>query len=424
MSPIQWGTWAQLWVLGLTLHSGGGLRLQTERGIFRAQWIPAAAFRLGGQRSGLSWEDPRVQVHLGQTPLGPGHSLHRTSSIGGFLAYVGPDFRWFQWTGQPGHVFSQASWSSQGLRLEGQWARWSYGLAPQGLSYLGWQGLQTQARMRLAPGRWESMLRVYRAQFILSGNPSWSSSRLRFEHRGRYVEFSEMHSKRGLHLQTLGRLPWREHSLSFSVAPAPWPSWIAYHYRGRKGLSGHMQWSDRAMFRRWSIGLPLERHQGWVGVGQNVAGPHVEIRWKGVEATYRRGQGSLRIHHTWTWRRTSPRTFIETPSAPPQLHILTHGEVDHPVLPLHVLDSEGRRYALHLLRGSHQWKSHLPPGQYHWPTRVTRPAQGWIVEVPATTFTLEAGEIYHLPILVRKDERPVYWLPLSAEDTTEGSPSR
>ena len=225
MSPIQLGTWAQLWILGLTAHSGGGLTLRTAEGVFRAQILPNAAWRIVGQRSGVSWEDQRSQFHVGQTPYGPGYSVQGTLSTGLFLAYLGPDVRWIQWTGLPGQVLRNASYSSQGLRLEGGWARWSFGIFPQGMSHLGWQGLQSQARWRFAPGRWEGQLQVYRAQITASGHPTWSSSRLRFAHRGRYLEFSEIHSKRGLVLQTMGRLPWRNHCLSFSIAPAPWPSW-------------------------------------------------------------------------------------------------------------------------------------------------------------------------------------------------------
>jgi len=75
MSLIQLGTWAQLWILGLTAHSGGGLTLRTAEGVFRAQILPNAAWRIVGQRSGVSWEDQRSQFHVGQTPYGPGYSV-------------------------------------------------------------------------------------------------------------------------------------------------------------------------------------------------------------------------------------------------------------------------------------------------------------------------------------------------------------
>jgi len=65
------------------------------------------------------------------------------------------------------------------------------------------------------------------------------------------------------------------------------------------------------------------------------------------------------------------------------MHILTQGEIDHQVLPVYVIDSEGRNHALHLVRGSHQWKPHLAPGTYHWPALILRPEPGWIVEVMA-----------------------------------------
>lgn len=424
MSPIQLGTWAQLWILGLTAHSGGGLTLRTAEGVFRAQILPNAAWRIVGQRSGVSWEDQRSQFHVGQTPYGPGYSVQGTLSTGLFLAYLGPDVRWIQWTGLPGQVLRNASYSSQGLRLEGGWARWSFGIVPQGMSHLGWQGLQSQARWRFAPGRWEGQLQVYRAQITASGHPTWSSSRLRFAHRGRYLEFSEIHSKRGLVLQTMGRLPWRNHSLSFSIAPAPWPSWGGYQFRGRSGLTAQAQWSGEPMFRRWSMGIPFASNQGWLGVGQSWAGSHVEIRWKALQATYRPGQISLRMHHHWSWKPRTPPVENTLPLEAPTMHILTQGEIDHPVLPVYVIDSEGRNHALHLVRGSHQWKTHLAPGTYHWPALILRPEPGWIVEVMASTFTLEAGQTCHLPVLVRKDERPIYWLPISAVGATGESPNR
>ena len=106
------------------------------------------------------------------------------------------------------------------------------------------------------------------------------------------------------------------------------------------------------------------------------------------------------------------------------MHILTQGEIDHQVLPVYVIDSEGRNHALHLVRGSHQWKPHLAPGTYHWPALILRPEPGWIVEVMASTFTLEAGQTCHLPVLVRMDERPIYWLPISAVGGTGESPNR
>jgi len=84
MSLIQLGTWAQLWILGLTAHSGGGLTLRTAEGVFRAQILPNAAWRIVGQRSGVSWEDQRSQFHVGQTPYGPGYSVQGTLSQGSF----------------------------------------------------------------------------------------------------------------------------------------------------------------------------------------------------------------------------------------------------------------------------------------------------------------------------------------------------
>jgi len=41
-----------------------------------------------------------------------------------------------------------------------------------------------------------------------------------------------------------------------------------------------------------------------------------------------------------------------------------------------------------------------------------------------STFTLEAGQTCHLPVLVRMDERPIYWLPISAVGGTGESPNR
>lgn len=422
MSPIQFGSWAQLWVIGVALHAGGGLRLQTEAGILRAQVLPIAAQRMSGQRSGLSWEQQRIQIHLGQTPYGPGYSVHSASSTSRFLAFVGPDFRWVQWTGPPLQLLTQASWSSQGIRLEGQFQNWSYALAPQGLSYLGWNGLQTHAKLRLAPGRWEGTLRIFRAQLTLSGHPYWSNSRFRLEHQGRFVELSEMHSTRGLQFQAMGRLPLKTHCLSFSYALPPWPSWIAYQYQTQHGPTAHIQWSSQPMFRRWSLGFPMCQHKCWVGLGQNVAGSHLEVRWKGVQGTFRPGQWSLRMNHHWGWNPRPKKTLVESSLEPPQLHILTAGDVDHPVFDLHILDSEGRRFGLHIVRGSHQWKNHLPPGSYHWPAQKTRPLSGWIVLISEQTFELRAGEICHLPILIQRDMHPIYWLPPSVGDANAESP--
>ena len=109
MSPIQLGTWAQLWILGLTAHSGGGLTLRTAEGVFRAQILPNAAWRIVGQRSGVSWEDQRSQFHVGQTPYGPGYSVQGTLSTGLFLAYLG--------SGRSMDSMDGATWTGPSKRL-------------------------------------------------------------------------------------------------------------------------------------------------------------------------------------------------------------------------------------------------------------------------------------------------------------------
>jgi len=415
--PIELYTWAMGWVLAGQLYSGIGAEIQLDRQRLELRYIPEAVYPWRPQRTSLAYTAPWVGLHLGMTPMGPGHMLRLSSKGHHVQLFQSGRQRWVQWRSPwpflPTLVYTQSEGWSATAKAGGFQAR----LTQKGQQHVGYQGAYLSGYWNQRGERWQSRLQIRRLYAMASGQSRWESSRLGVSLQGNFLEFQEEHSLQGMNLQLTAKLRRGNWSLfgwyREGLGPSAWLWRTEGQFKGRLALTlqhGSMPWLDQVAVqyahpRGFSVSAQLHRSGGSVRFSAKTFSLDLQPRF-------------LQVH----WRQQmalgkpkAPNRAMDDPLAPPSLKIITSGTGDHPAFRCFAVDATGRSYLVHLMPGELQWKTHLPPGTYRWKAVKPQDSPGFSITFAEEAFELRAGETAETQVHVTPREKTIMWMTTRAE---------
>jgi hypothetical protein len=410
--PIELYTWAMGWVLAGQLYSGIGAEVQLDRQRLELRYVPEAVYPWRRQRTSLAYTASGFGLHLGMTPMGPGHMLRLSAKGHHVQLFQTGRQSWIQWRSPwsflPAVVYAKSEGWSATAKAGGFQAR----LTQKGQQHVSYQGAYFSGQWNQRGERWQSRLQIRRFYAMASGRSQWESSRLGISVQGNFFEFQEEHSLQGMNLQLTAKLRRGNWSLfgwyQEGVGPSAWMWRTEGQVQGRLALTlqrGSMPWLDHVAVRYahtkgFSVSARVHRSGGSVqfsakNFSLDLQPRFIQVHWR-QHVTIAKPKASIRA--------------MDAPVAPPSLKIITSGTPDHPAFRCYVEDANGRTFLVHLMPGELQWKTHLPPGTYQWKPVKPQDSPGYSVTFPEEGFELRAGETSGASVQVMPRAKTIIWV--------------
>ncbi|MBT3365091.1 MAG: hypothetical protein HOE88_01530 [Flavobacteriales bacterium] len=410
--------WAALWLNEQGGQPSQGGRLHANG--HEVQWAlqPNIAQR-HGQRSHVSWSAGQHRLSWKRGYMGQGLYGQVLSQDGALQVGLPiqdgktvnkPALRWLGHTSQ-GLTF--VDWRLGDVLPQSiQWREESWGL---GYMRQGGWNMQASNDHGLIQAQFsqQGRFQLKASNAVLSaafhGRQQWEGSMLSFNKGPVMWQFNESHNPQGMTWSTHGRVKWGNDQVSHH--------WI----NSSAGASHSIQWQHRSKAVNWHMHWSTDPWKQAIGL-QFIGKHQASINWQPMGFSVRVQQNNLSL--MWqqiggknlaqmTWNHRMAQSQAHTPlvkvESAANLWLLCSGPVKHPMLPLLLIDQQGRTYRVHVVAQSKQLKTHLPPGMYQVKVPHLMPS-GWTYLCSQTSIELVGGKSSHLLLDVKSELPDIRWV--------------